>query len=50
MTVNELIDELLDIKEMGRGDNPVFLMNLNTQEHEEAENVELFGTRDIEIR
>jgi len=57
MTVNELLKELDYCKDVGLGDKPVMLMNLNTQENEEAEKINILNddwweeeNRAVEIR
>jgi len=39
MTVNELAEEITTWQRRGYGSSPVLLMNLNTQEHQEAEEI-----------
>lgn len=39
MTVNQAIDELKQYANIGYGEKPFFWMNLNTQEHIEAEEI-----------
>lgn len=48
MTVSELRQELMHWEKMGYGGLPVLLMNLNIQEHEEAEEVNLIASSDRE--
>jgi hypothetical protein len=43
MTVDELLEELTEWQELGYGDTPVLLMNPNTQEHQEANEVNPLG-------
>jgi hypothetical protein len=51
MTVNDLLEELQEYILLGYGDKPVYLMNLNIQEHVEADEVSpLSDGSGVEIR